>query len=1310
MSRIGESFKNFRDRIKAAVNVKARNILFFTALFLIVIIAILIRLSPILQGPKLIKAFDPWIQYYNAEYLSEHSLFEYFHWHDYKSWFPKGMDRSNLRPGLTFTVVIIYKLLNFFGLPISLYNVCYFFPAFMGGMTVLAAYFLGKEILDRKMGLFAAFFLAFNTGHMQRTMAGFFDNETIGVFAVLMTLVFFLKTIKTGRTFYSLIGGIFLGYLTLSWGGLTFGLYIIPLVCGVLVLLNKYDENVLTAYAGVEGVGLLIYSLFTRFNVNELFSSLKVGGVFAFTIVLTVYHLIYQRRRKYPNFYRNLLNTIKYAIIPGSIIIAVVVWIDPDLIPLAGGRLDSILSPFMRDQMHIVASVAEHMPSSWSNFYYNTLIPLLVAPLGIFFCFKRLNASDITLMAFFLTLFYFTSSMVRIVLLFAPAVALVAAYGLVNILKIFGSFLKEKSHGISRKRKRQLKQTVGKSEVYGVYILIGFLCIAQVSHATEISINQLSHSQIVAGGQFHDWEDSLTWMKSNLAGTDVVASWWDYGYWLTPIGNVTTINDNGTWNSTQIGLTGMSLMQTNEINSAKILKRLQAEYVLVYFGFLINGLGGDEGKWPWMLRICNDHYNKYKEWGLEEDNWKEDQVFDESEYINNTSGQYEDKWFESQLVKLMFYGEPTNVQSITDPNANYLKYHYASQIGGDQQRGVEPRKDDNGNTWESHIPENGEYDLKVFQPTYFSSNGMVKIYKVDYTALDSSFSIEEPQVYNDGHGTLRLENTGKKDLEIKEVEINQEPYNFSLSQPGDSTTLEQDGKEIVWIEPSETTSFNKDDTVNVTVTAEADALGEETYTFDTSTSNLFVKESEPSDLRINRNNSNVVQNMDQNNDPTDSEIYLEVENTGDSITNLDEFYSVDLGESFTDVTYLQGSSILAPGEKAYVKITKSPPFYPLGISNHIVGVEAFTGEKDETYFSGNMEDYKLSILSEERITSPEAKIFGDSATRDHIPVDLNGTVGYIDDNGTIDMNIHTQNTGDLPFGLHSVNLTEQSTDTQYGTLEPDEYLEVGDNKTTQLQTSEFDLAVNDEIFTSITGNFEGETKASDIGKIHLIKRAPDLTMLEDVNDDLSSYILADESGELLIKNTGNETITLDNISITVNDTTQELSIEDDISFEYGDKELGIQECAITSFDDLDLNINESTPVDINITTTESLSKEYTLNATVNLPDTYNYGIEINKESSAQADDDLNLLVDNIFKNVTVDSVYVNDTYIPLNNFTKDGDSFEIESDGQIELGMKMSELETFLDVSQIENGDKLDILVRTKEGAEDQKDIDVTSS
>ncbi|MFW9894211.1 MAG: STT3 domain-containing protein, partial [Candidatus Thorarchaeota archaeon] len=235
MVKILASLRNFRDRIRTSISIKTRNVLFFTAIFLVVFLAILIRISPAFRGPLLIKAFDPWIQWYNSEYLSKHTIYEYFSWHDFKSWYPSGFYRGSLRPGLTFTVVSIYHVFNFLGLQASLYDICYFFPAVMGGITILVTYYLGKEIHDRGTGLIAAFFLAFNPGYMQRTMAGFFDNETIGVFASLLTFLFLLKGMRTGKFLFAILGGLSLGYLSLSWGGYQFVYLIIPILCIILI-------------------------------------------------------------------------------------------------------------------------------------------------------------------------------------------------------------------------------------------------------------------------------------------------------------------------------------------------------------------------------------------------------------------------------------------------------------------------------------------------------------------------------------------------------------------------------------------------------------------------------------------------------------------------------------------------------------------------------------------------------------------------------------------------------------------------------------------------------------------------------------------------------------------------------------------------------------------------------------------------------------------------------------------------------------------------------------------------------------------
>ncbi len=1324
--RIGDSLRGFKDRIRSSVvGAKKQNIVFFLAITLIVILAIMIRLTPVLRGQTLIKAFDPWIQYYNAKYISEHSLYEYFHWVDKKSWYPEGIPRARTRPGLPFTAVVVWMILNFIGIPVSIYEVCYYLPAIMGGFTVLAMYFLGKEVYNRECGLFAAFFLAFNTGHMQRTMAGFFDNETIGVFATLMTFLFFLKAVRTGKFTHSIMGGFFLGYLSLSWGGYEFVFFIIPVVCTIMILLNKYDENILIAYSGTIGMGFMIHSLYLAFEPNDFFTNLSFAAVFFFTLILILFHMIHSKRNNYPRFYNILLNSIKWLAIPLIIIIAVIIWVNPKLVPLGiGSRLNSVLSPLLRDQMHLVASVAEHMPSAWSIFYYNTLIPMLLLPLGIFFCFKRLNFADVFLMIFLLTLFYFTGSMIRIILLFAPAASLMGAYGLVNVLKIYGGFVGERKLSVSRKRRRQVRKPVGRSEVFAVYALVGILCIAQVFHATDISINQLSYSQMVAGGQFHDWEDALTWMKNNLAGTDVVVSWWDYGYWLTPVGNVTTVNDNNTHDGSRIGMTGMAFMQTNEIYSAKILRELEADYVLVYFGFLITGMGGDEGKWPWMLRICNDNYAKYEKRGLEEDNWAEDSVFLESDYINETSGKYEEAWFQSQLVRLMFYGEPTNPSGV-NPTTDYLKWYYASQIGGNPSYNIKAREDDNGNEWADHIPSNGLYDFKVFKPAYFSKNGMVKLFQVDYTALDSSFSIIDPKVFDIGSSTFSLKNTGTRDLTIKNVKINNIEYNFTMGRSNYDKILNINEEDIVWVDLN--IPYKEDDVVNITVSAEADALEGTKYNFDESTDNFFVSEAEPGEIKINRENSKIEQKGEL------ADVFLEVENVGTYPVNLDKFYINSEQNAYDATSYISGSSILRPGEKAKAYIENvNGEFNPLlsGITGNLVGVNTSQGAKDETLLSYNTKNYQLSILNDERTLSPELLAVNSKNTyKYHIPIDYNNIDTYAYTDGNI--KIHVKNSGSKVLGLDSVYVAKADSVRNGNTfdltianaLDPENIdtinhnliLNPNDENTIVIEPSDIqsilpDINLNEELIIAVAAKgYELDNPvASDIGVFHAIKNEANISIIDKIDGLTTSYIAANETGRILIKNTGDEPITL--INVTLNDT-KPISVANDVNFLYGDATLEVQECALISFDIDTLKINKSNEVRVNITTDTTATTIHTFNAIV---DNNLYNITISSaDSSADLFGDLIIKTTNGgTRDLNIDSVYINGTYFNINDFSLGvGESLDLEPLDSVTLTIPMSYVNNTLiiqlGIPELYSSDELEVLVRTKEGAEDMITLDI---
>ncbi|TFH28625.1 MAG: hypothetical protein E4G98_05130, partial [Promethearchaeota archaeon] len=405
-------FTDLGDRIKTSVKIDAAAPFYYLALLIIFILAMLVRSSPVVQGTFLIKAFDPWYQFDSVKKLIDIGWHDWVNLRDYQFWYPEGVIRSNLRPGLLVTTALIYKFLIALGINVTVFQVAFYLPVLMGGLTVIVAFFLGKEILDKRAGLFAAFFLAFSPGHMQRTVAGFFDNETIGVFAILLEFLFFIRATKYGTLSDGILAGLSLGYLTLSWGGLTSGYLLLPLLVGILILSDKYSSRILMAYVTTIGIGILINSLNPSFTWKSNLVTMEIGVSLLFLIVLRGYHFLYIQ--KGTQRYEQILTAIKWSIIPIAAVGAIILWIDPVWMPFnLGARLQSIINPNIREEINLVASVGEHSPSPWSVFYFNSMIPVLLVIPGIYFALRRANVEDILMIVFAISLFYFTGSMIR---------------------------------------------------------------------------------------------------------------------------------------------------------------------------------------------------------------------------------------------------------------------------------------------------------------------------------------------------------------------------------------------------------------------------------------------------------------------------------------------------------------------------------------------------------------------------------------------------------------------------------------------------------------------------------------------------------------------------------------------------------------------------------------------------------------------------------------------------------------------------------------------------------------------------------
>jgi len=153
-----------------------------------------------------------------------------------------------------------------------------------------------------------------------------------------------------------------------------------------------------------------------------------------------------------------------------------------------------------------------------------------------------------------------------------------------------------------------------------------------------------------------EWYETLMWMKAELPNDAVVASWWDYGYWISIIGNKTTLVDNATFNLTQIQQVGNMCMSPIP-DALKILKSYDVTHVVVFTTFDSQGnyaQYGDEGKWTWMAKIAGLDDTSFGNYTL-----GNDQVSVEGQQqpsiVPNAKGQ------NTTLYKLMTYAKDTRL-------------------------------------------------------------------------------------------------------------------------------------------------------------------------------------------------------------------------------------------------------------------------------------------------------------------------------------------------------------------------------------------------------------------------------------------------------------------------------------------------------------------------------------------------------------------------------------------------------------------------------------------------------------------------
>ena len=600
-------------------NFKLNHLIIIGVLVLAFSTSFLLRSQGTQYGNEL-NEFDPFFNFRATEYIVENGLSEYFEWHDDKTWYPTGRNVSHSSQFmLHVTTAITYQI---FGTNLSLYDYTILFPAIIGSLTAITIFGLVRLFGGTLAGLIASLLFAVSLPIILRGTIGWFKSEPLGIFYGLLGLYLFLSAIKSKNkkiAFVKIIfGAIVMSFGISSWGGVQFLIIPIGLFILALPFVNKEHKFLLWSIPLFVAVFLFITGTFERPGPHFVFG---IGGVIlGIPTIFLISSIFLHKITKGRNFVRTGLLFLLLIMIIGSSIItinsALIENGEPEFLSIPSFRYLNAMNPFLTTSDPLVDSIAEHASTSIEFSFLFHSVWIIFAGIGIWIILtKKISENECLLkndMKIFLLIIgitgvYVSSVFIRLEVFASISVIILASVGL--------SLLTKEIFKINFNGK---KNYLLKTSFITIIIFLFILPLIIPENSNWINLSDVPPT-ILTGATFHppttDWLETMEWIKLNTPENSKIASWWDYGYWITTLSDRTTYVDNATLSTKEIQKMATMFMSSPD-DSWQILQEMDADYVLVFvaaedigsksteFPLYVQGGGGDESKIYWFSKIA----------------------------------------------------------------------------------------------------------------------------------------------------------------------------------------------------------------------------------------------------------------------------------------------------------------------------------------------------------------------------------------------------------------------------------------------------------------------------------------------------------------------------------------------------------------------------------------------------------------------------------------------------------------------------------------------------------------------------------
>jgi len=549
---------------------RLQHLLVIGILILSVSISMTIRSTPASYGLELFE-FDPFFNYRATEYILENGTDAYFNWIDEKSWHPFGRNVSETsQVTLHLTAASLYPIFNF---GLSLYEFTILFPMVVGSLTAIAVFAFVRVLGGTTAGLFAALIFSVSIPIFSRGLIGWFKSEPLGLFFAFIAMYLFVSGIKFNKGKISIIklitAGFFLSLGLSAWGGILF--FVIPIVLFYFSLpFFKNKDNFIMWAAPSFSISLIVFSI-----MFERTSTFIIGYAGLAILLPTIFIIISGIIMKFSNERTKVRNC---AIVLVSFVVSGIGISNSGIIGLPSFRYLNALNPFLISQDNLTDSVAEHFTTSLNMSFTFLSVFLIFAIIGMWFIFskKTINLkTDMRIFAIIVSIIaiYVSSSFVRLEIFASVGIIILGSIGLTTLTqKIF----------------EQKNQNFTKLIFPAVIIILFIIPLTMPENNSWLTWADFTPSILNGGSAYaqfssDDWKDATFWLKQNTSEDAIIASWWDYGYWITTLSDRTTLADNATLIDWQIQKMAYALITTPD-KSWHILSSHYTEDITEYLG------------------------------------------------------------------------------------------------------------------------------------------------------------------------------------------------------------------------------------------------------------------------------------------------------------------------------------------------------------------------------------------------------------------------------------------------------------------------------------------------------------------------------------------------------------------------------------------------------------------------------------------------------------------------------------------------------------------------------------------------------